>query len=170
MPPVRFLPLYPTLKAKIPSDILHFLDIVDALGHVSVRNPVNSSQFLMCVGILAVLCRFIYLDYQEFCHRAGTNNLDLRRHASFLRVQNLKVFLTLLAGTQYKTRRRSILRFRLMLRFPLDFQSALFIQRSDGFQMARCMTNYLTDIQEIPGSQCGSPCPHGGDPSLRKPS
>ncbi|KAJ7888268.1 arad-like aldolase/epimerase [Mycena leptocephala] len=29
------------------SHILHFLDIVDALGHVSVRNPVNSSQFLI---------------------------------------------------------------------------------------------------------------------------
>ncbi|KAJ7680377.1 arad-like aldolase/epimerase [Mycena polygramma] len=33
------------------SHILHFLDIVDALGHVSVRNPVNSSQFLMTYAI-----------------------------------------------------------------------------------------------------------------------
>ncbi|KAF7344175.1 Arad-like aldolase/epimerase [Mycena venus] len=29
------------------SHILHSLDVVDALGHVSVRNPVNSSQFLI---------------------------------------------------------------------------------------------------------------------------
>ncbi|KAJ7849441.1 arad-like aldolase/epimerase [Mycena leptocephala] len=54
MPPVRFLPLYPTSKANLPSDILHFLDIVDALGHVSVRNPANSSQFLMWFGFWPV--------------------------------------------------------------------------------------------------------------------
>lgn len=28
-------------------DILHFLDIVDAFGHISVRNPDNESQFIM---------------------------------------------------------------------------------------------------------------------------
>ncbi|KAJ7666312.1 arad-like aldolase/epimerase [Mycena rosella] len=33
------------------SHILHFLDVVDAFGHVSVRNPVNSSQFLMTFAI-----------------------------------------------------------------------------------------------------------------------
>jgi hypothetical protein len=99
MPPVRFLPLYPTSKANLPSDILHFLDIVDALGHVSVRNPANSSQFLMCVRILAVLCKFIQLDCQDFCHRTGTNKLNLSRHACCLCFQNLKLFLTLLAGT-----------------------------------------------------------------------
>jgi len=37
------------------SHILHFLDIVDALGHVSVRNPVNSSQFLMTFAIAPAL-------------------------------------------------------------------------------------------------------------------
>ncbi|KAJ7036072.1 arad-like aldolase/epimerase [Mycena alexandri] len=31
--------------------ILHFLDVVDAFGHVSVRNPANSSQFLMSYAI-----------------------------------------------------------------------------------------------------------------------
>jgi len=33
------------------SHILHFLDIVDAFGHVSLRDPVNSSQFLMTFAI-----------------------------------------------------------------------------------------------------------------------
>ncbi|KAF7335830.1 Arad-like aldolase/epimerase [Mycena venus] len=33
------------------SHILHFLDVVDAFGHVSLRNPVNSSQFLMTFAI-----------------------------------------------------------------------------------------------------------------------
>nr|GAT52525.1 predicted protein [Mycena chlorophos] len=33
------------------SHILHFLDVVDAFGHVSVRNPVNDSQFLMTFAI-----------------------------------------------------------------------------------------------------------------------
>ncbi|KAJ7183307.1 arad-like aldolase/epimerase [Mycena filopes] len=33
------------------SHILHFLDVVDAFGHVSVRNPANSSQFLMTFAI-----------------------------------------------------------------------------------------------------------------------
>jgi len=37
------------------SHILHFLDIVDALGHVSVRNPANSSQFLMTFSIAPAL-------------------------------------------------------------------------------------------------------------------
>ncbi|KAJ7082841.1 arad-like aldolase/epimerase [Mycena belliarum] len=37
--------------AHILSDILHFLDVVDAFGHVSVRNPLNSSQFLMTFAI-----------------------------------------------------------------------------------------------------------------------
>ncbi|KAJ7252823.1 arad-like aldolase/epimerase [Mycena rebaudengoi] len=55
MPLVRFLPLYPTSKANLPSDILHFLDIVDALGHVSVRNPANSSQFLMSFALAPAL-------------------------------------------------------------------------------------------------------------------
>lgn len=30
-------------------DILHFLGIVDAFGHVSVRHPDNASQFIMYV-------------------------------------------------------------------------------------------------------------------------
>ncbi|KAJ6596024.1 class II aldolase and Adducin N-terminal domain-containing protein [Mycena sp. CBHHK59/15] len=34
-----------------PTDILHFLGVVDALGHVSVRNPANASQFLMTFSI-----------------------------------------------------------------------------------------------------------------------
>ncbi|KAJ7056764.1 arad-like aldolase/epimerase [Mycena amicta] len=33
------------------SHILHFLDVVDAYGHISVRNPDNSSQFLMTFAI-----------------------------------------------------------------------------------------------------------------------
>ncbi|KAJ7503526.1 arad-like aldolase/epimerase [Mycena galericulata] len=33
------------------SHILHFLSVVDAFGHISVRNPVNSSQFLMTFAI-----------------------------------------------------------------------------------------------------------------------
>ncbi|KAJ7672291.1 class II aldolase and Adducin N-terminal domain-containing protein [Mycena polygramma] len=33
------------------SHILHFLDVVDAFGHVSLRNPANSSQFLMTFAI-----------------------------------------------------------------------------------------------------------------------
>ncbi|KAF7327360.1 Arad-like aldolase/epimerase [Mycena kentingensis (nom. inval.)] len=33
------------------SHILHFLDVVDAFGHVSVRNPANASQFLMTFAI-----------------------------------------------------------------------------------------------------------------------
>ncbi|KAJ7036817.1 arad-like aldolase/epimerase [Mycena alexandri] len=33
------------------SHILHFLEVVDAFGHVSVRNPANSSQFLMTFAI-----------------------------------------------------------------------------------------------------------------------
>ncbi|KAJ7860122.1 class II aldolase and Adducin N-terminal domain-containing protein [Mycena olivaceomarginata] len=33
------------------SHILHFLDVVDAYGHVSVRNPANSSQFLMTYAV-----------------------------------------------------------------------------------------------------------------------
>ncbi|KAJ6571131.1 class II aldolase and Adducin N-terminal domain-containing protein [Mycena capillaripes] len=55
MPPVRFLPFYLTSKANFLLDILHFLDIVDALGHVSVRNPANSSQFLMTFAIAPAL-------------------------------------------------------------------------------------------------------------------
>jgi hypothetical protein len=39
----------PRFLAHLASDILHFLDVVDAYGHVSVRNPANSSQFLMFV-------------------------------------------------------------------------------------------------------------------------
>ncbi|KAJ7772165.1 arad-like aldolase/epimerase [Mycena metata] len=35
--------------------ILHFLDVVDAFGHVSVRNPVNSSQFFMSYAIAPAL-------------------------------------------------------------------------------------------------------------------
>ncbi|KAJ7284383.1 arad-like aldolase/epimerase [Mycena rebaudengoi] len=31
--------------------ILHFLDVVDAFGHISVRNPANASQFLMTFAI-----------------------------------------------------------------------------------------------------------------------
>ncbi|KAJ7798580.1 arad-like aldolase/epimerase [Mycena olivaceomarginata] len=37
------------------SHILHLLDVVDAFGHVSVRNPVNSSQFLMTFAIAPAL-------------------------------------------------------------------------------------------------------------------
>ncbi|KAJ7626067.1 arad-like aldolase/epimerase [Roridomyces roridus] len=33
------------------SHILHFLDVVDAFGHASVRNPANASQFLMTFAI-----------------------------------------------------------------------------------------------------------------------
>ncbi|KAF7375298.1 Arad-like aldolase/epimerase [Mycena sanguinolenta] len=33
------------------SHILHFLDIVDAFGHVSLRNPENDSEFLMTFAI-----------------------------------------------------------------------------------------------------------------------
>ncbi|KAJ6468291.1 arad-like aldolase/epimerase [Mycena sanguinolenta] len=33
------------------SHILHFLDVVDAFGHVSLRNPENSSEFLMTFAI-----------------------------------------------------------------------------------------------------------------------
>jgi HCOMODA/2-hydroxy-3-carboxy-muconic semialdehyde decarboxylase len=53
------LPLLPNSKANLTSDILHFLDIVDALGHVSVRNPVNSSQFLMCAWTPALSSKLI---------------------------------------------------------------------------------------------------------------
>ncbi|KLO10095.1 arad-like aldolase/epimerase [Schizopora paradoxa] len=35
--------------------ILHFLDIVDAFGHVSVRNPDNASQFLMSFSLAPAL-------------------------------------------------------------------------------------------------------------------
>jgi len=35
--------------------ILHFLDIVDAFGHVSVRNPVNASEFLMSFSLAPAL-------------------------------------------------------------------------------------------------------------------
>ncbi|KAJ7760619.1 arad-like aldolase/epimerase [Mycena maculata] len=35
--------------------ILHFLEVVDAFGHVSVRNPVNSSEFLMTFAIAPAL-------------------------------------------------------------------------------------------------------------------
>ncbi|KAJ6578051.1 class II aldolase and Adducin N-terminal domain-containing protein [Mycena capillaripes] len=38
-------------NADSSSDILHFLEVVDAYGHVSVRNPENSSQFLMTFAI-----------------------------------------------------------------------------------------------------------------------
>lgn len=31
-------------------DILHFLSVVDAFGHVSVRNPDNASQFILYVA------------------------------------------------------------------------------------------------------------------------
>jgi len=37
------------------SHILHLLDVIDAFGHVSVRNPVNSSQFLMTFAIAPAL-------------------------------------------------------------------------------------------------------------------
>ncbi|KAE9394581.1 hypothetical protein BT96DRAFT_827477 [Gymnopus androsaceus JB14] len=37
------------------ADILHFLDIVDAFGHVSVRNPDNASQFIMSFAIAPAL-------------------------------------------------------------------------------------------------------------------
>ncbi|KAJ6538580.1 class II aldolase and Adducin N-terminal domain-containing protein [Mycena sp. CBHHK59/15] len=37
------------------SHILHLLDVVDAFGHVSVRNPVNSNQFLMTFAIAPAL-------------------------------------------------------------------------------------------------------------------
>ncbi|PPR01943.1 hypothetical protein CVT24_001301 [Panaeolus cyanescens] len=35
--------------------ILHFLDVVDAFGHLSVRNPDNSSQFIMSFAIAPAL-------------------------------------------------------------------------------------------------------------------
>ncbi|KAE9404276.1 arad-like aldolase/epimerase [Gymnopus androsaceus JB14] len=37
------------------TDILHFLDVVDAFGHVSVRNPDNASQFIMSFAIAPAL-------------------------------------------------------------------------------------------------------------------
>ncbi|KIK64088.1 hypothetical protein GYMLUDRAFT_221365 [Collybiopsis luxurians FD-317 M1] len=37
------------------SHILHFLDVVDAFGHVSSRNPDNSSQFIMTFAIAPAL-------------------------------------------------------------------------------------------------------------------
>ncbi|KAF8904138.1 arad-like aldolase/epimerase [Gymnopilus junonius] len=37
------------------SHILHFLDVVDAFGHISVRNPDNSSQFIMTIAIAPAL-------------------------------------------------------------------------------------------------------------------
>jgi len=37
------------------SHILHFLDIVDAFGHVSLRNPDNSNEFLMTFAIAPAL-------------------------------------------------------------------------------------------------------------------
>ncbi|KIK57134.1 hypothetical protein GYMLUDRAFT_46363 [Collybiopsis luxurians FD-317 M1] len=37
------------------SHILHFLDILDAFGHVSSRNPDNSSQFIMTFAIAPAL-------------------------------------------------------------------------------------------------------------------
>ncbi|KAJ6577577.1 class II aldolase and Adducin N-terminal domain-containing protein [Mycena capillaripes] len=42
---------YLTPNANCASDILHFLEVVDAFGHVSLRNPENSSQFLMTFAI-----------------------------------------------------------------------------------------------------------------------
>ncbi|KAF8151336.1 arad-like aldolase/epimerase [Crassisporium funariophilum] len=35
--------------------ILHFLDIIDAFGHISVRNPDNASQFIMSFAIAPAL-------------------------------------------------------------------------------------------------------------------
>ncbi|THU81598.1 arad-like aldolase/epimerase [Dendrothele bispora CBS 962.96] len=35
--------------------ILHFLDVVDAFGHISVRNPDNESQFIMSFAIAPAL-------------------------------------------------------------------------------------------------------------------
>ncbi|KDR82351.1 hypothetical protein GALMADRAFT_206248 [Galerina marginata CBS 339.88] len=35
--------------------ILHFLDVVDAFGHISVRNPDNASQFIMSFAIAPAL-------------------------------------------------------------------------------------------------------------------
>ncbi|EEB88923.1 hypothetical protein MPER_13046, partial [Moniliophthora perniciosa FA553] len=35
--------------------ILHFLDVVDAFGHISVRNPDNSSQFIMSFAVAPAL-------------------------------------------------------------------------------------------------------------------
>jgi len=35
--------------------ILHFLDVVDAFGHISVRNPDNSSEFIMSFAIAPAL-------------------------------------------------------------------------------------------------------------------
>jgi len=37
------------------SHILHFLDVVDAFGHVSARNPDNASQFIMSFSIAPAL-------------------------------------------------------------------------------------------------------------------
>ncbi|KAJ3829606.1 arad-like aldolase/epimerase [Lentinula raphanica] len=37
------------------SHILHFLDVVDAFGHVSARNPDNSSQFIMSFAVAPAL-------------------------------------------------------------------------------------------------------------------
>ncbi|KAF5391086.1 hypothetical protein D9757_003134 [Collybiopsis confluens] len=37
------------------SHILHFLDVVDAFGHVSARNPDNTSQFIMTFAIAPAL-------------------------------------------------------------------------------------------------------------------
>ncbi|KAJ3999384.1 arad-like aldolase/epimerase [Lentinula boryana] len=37
------------------SHILHFLDVVDAFGHVSARNPDNASQFIMSFAIAPAL-------------------------------------------------------------------------------------------------------------------
>ncbi|KAJ7046105.1 arad-like aldolase/epimerase [Mycena alexandri] len=48
------LPLAPqsnALETDYSTDILHFLGVVDAFGHVSVRNPANASQFLMSFAI-----------------------------------------------------------------------------------------------------------------------
>lgn len=46
---LTLLTLTSILNSSSHIDILHFLDIVDAFGHVSVRNPDNASQFLMYV-------------------------------------------------------------------------------------------------------------------------
>ncbi|PPQ84800.1 hypothetical protein CVT26_011294 [Gymnopilus dilepis] len=45
--------------------ILHFLDVVDAFGHISTRNPDNSSQFIMYV----------------IRHRTGADDLPVVRNS-----------------------------------------------------------------------------------------
>lgn len=64
-------------------DILHFLGVVDAFGHVSVRNADNPSQFFMWASIPLQTSQYSLLNslkYQVILPCAGPGNFPIHHN------------------------------------------------------------------------------------------